>query len=41
MKVVGINIAPDRPGQRFRIGNADVEVVGVVAPCRLLDDVKP
>ena len=29
---------PDRPGDRFRIGTVDVEVVRVAAPCRLLDD---
>jgi MOSC domain-containing protein YiiM len=29
---------PDRPGEKFRIGEVDVEVVRVAAPCRLLDD---
>ena len=29
---------PDRPGERFRIGDVEVEVVRVAAPCRLLDD---
>ena len=29
---------PARPGDRFRIGEVDVEVVRVAAPCRLLDD---
>lgn len=29
---------PDRPGDRFRIGDVDVEVVRVAAPCRLMDD---
>lgn len=29
---------PVRPGARFRIGEVDVEVVRVAAPCRLLDD---
>lgn len=29
---------PDRPGEKFRIGEVDVEVVRDAAPCRLLDD---
>jgi MOSC domain-containing protein YiiM len=29
---------PRRPGQRIRIGDVDLEVVRVAAPCRLLDD---
>lgn len=29
---------PDRPGARFRLGEVDVEVVRVAAPCRLMDD---
>lgn len=29
---------PTQPGVRFRIGDVELEVVRVVAPCRLLDD---
>ena len=29
---------PTRPGTRMRIGEAELEVVRVAAPCRLLDD---
>ena len=29
---------PRRPGDRIRIGDVDLEVVRVAAPCRLLDD---
>ncbi|WP_436793829.1 MOSC domain-containing protein [Actinospongicola halichondriae] len=30
---------PTRPGSRLRIGDVDLEVVRVAAPCKLLDDV--
>jgi MOSC domain-containing protein YiiM len=30
---------PTTPGQRLRIGDVDLEVVRVAAPCKLLDDV--
>lgn len=30
---------PTAPGTRIRIGDAELEVVRVAAPCRLLDDV--
>lgn len=29
---------PTQPGARLQIGNVELEVVRVVAPCRLLDD---
>lgn len=29
---------PTRPGSRLRIGDVDLEVVRVAAPCRLMDD---
>jgi MOSC domain-containing protein YiiM len=29
---------PTRPGQRLRIGDVELEVVRIAAPCRLLDD---
>ncbi len=29
---------PTRPGERLRIGDVDLEVVRIAAPCRLLDD---
>jgi len=29
---------PTRPGERFRIGDVELEVVRIAAPCRLLDD---
>jgi MOSC domain-containing protein YiiM len=29
---------PTRPGDRLRIGDVDLEVVRIAAPCRLLDD---
>jgi len=29
---------PRRPGERIRIGDVELEVVRVAAPCRLLDD---
>lgn len=29
---------PDRPGQRIRVGEVELEVVRVAAPCKLLDD---
>lgn len=29
---------PTRPGQRLRIGDVELEVVRLAAPCRLLDD---
>lgn len=29
---------PTRPGQRFRIGTVELQVVRPAAPCRLLDD---
>ena len=29
---------PTRPGERLRIGEAELEVVRIAAPCRLLDD---
>src|SRR6188768_3688299 len=29
---------PTRPGERLRLGDAELEVVRVAAPCRLLDD---
>jgi MOSC domain-containing protein YiiM len=29
---------PTTPGERFRIGEVDLEVVRVAAPCKLLDD---
>lgn len=35
---VDTGTVPDRPGEKFRIGDVDVEVVRVAAPCRLLDD---
>ena len=31
-------VVPRRPGERIRIGDVDLEVVRVAAPCRLLDD---
>lgn len=30
---------PTKPGSRLRIGDVDLEVVRVAAPCKLLDDV--
>ena len=36
--VRGIEV-PSAPGTRFAIGDAELEVVRVAAPCRLLDDV--
>src|ERR687892_628300 len=30
---------PTTPGERLRIGDVDLEVVRVAAPCKLLDDV--
>jgi MOSC domain-containing protein YiiM len=30
---------PTQPGERLRIGDVELEVVRVAAPCRLLDDV--
>ncbi len=35
---VDTGTVPDRPGARFRIGEVEVEVVRVAAPCRLMDD---
>jgi len=29
---------PTRPGERLRIGDVELEVVRIAAPCRLLDD---
>ena len=29
---------PTRPGERIRIGDVELEVVRIAAPCRLLDD---
>ena len=29
---------PTRPGERMRIGDVELEVVRIAAPCRLLDD---
>lgn len=29
---------PTRPGERLRVGDVDLEVVRIAAPCRLLDD---
>ena len=29
---------PTRPGERLRIGEVELEVVRIAAPCRLLDD---
>ncbi len=29
---------PSRPGERLRIGDVDLEVVRIAAPCRILDD---
>ena len=29
---------PQRPGERMRIGDVELEVVRIAAPCRLLDD---
>lgn len=29
---------PKRPGERMRIGDVELEVVRIAAPCRLLDD---
>jgi MOSC domain-containing protein YiiM len=29
---------PNRPGERLRLGDVELEVVRVAAPCRLLDD---
>ncbi|MBB2992752.1 MOSC domain-containing protein YiiM [Mycolicibacterium iranicum] len=31
-------VIPTRPGSRLRIGEVELEVVRVAAPCRLLDD---
>lgn len=31
-------VLPTRPGERLRIGDVDLEVVRIAAPCRLLDD---
>ncbi|MDE0803175.1 MAG: MOSC domain-containing protein [Acidimicrobiales bacterium] len=30
---------PSKPGSRLRIGDVDLEVVRIAAPCKLLDDV--
>ena len=35
---VDAGTVPGRPGTRFRIGDVEVEVVRVAAPCRLMDD---
>ncbi|MGZ6734829.1 MAG: MOSC domain-containing protein [Nocardioides sp.] len=29
---------PSKPGERLRIGDVDLEVVRIAAPCRILDD---
>ncbi|MGZ4476137.1 MAG: MOSC domain-containing protein, partial [Nocardioides sp.] len=29
---------PSNPGERLRIGDVDLEVVRIAAPCRILDD---
>jgi MOSC domain-containing protein YiiM len=36
---VDIGEIPTQPGARLRIGDVELEVVRVAAPCRLLDDV--
>lgn len=36
--VTGIDV-PTKPGQRLTIGEVELEVVRIAAPCRLLDDV--
>jgi MOSC domain-containing protein YiiM len=35
---VSVVVLPTRPGERLRLGDAELEVVRVAAPCRLLDD---
>lgn len=36
---VSAGIVPSTPGHRFTVGEVEVEVVRIAAPCKLLDDV--
>lgn len=36
---VSVGPVPAKPGDRFRIGPVELEVVRIAAPCKLLDDV--